>query len=89
MIPSWPRPHALVGPADALRIADAVESHPALASDARLDRLLLRARFVGPSARGEVRLRAMPFVGREGKMWAVKGPGTTAPVRCISTGGTR
>ncbi|MGZ3448494.1 MAG: DUF692 domain-containing protein [Polyangiales bacterium] len=89
MVPSWPRPDALVGPADALRIADAACAHASLAADARLDRLLLRARFVGPSERGEVRLRAMPFVGREGSVWAVKGPGTTAPVRLISRGGIR
>jgi uncharacterized protein (UPF0276 family) len=89
MVPSWPRPDALVGPADALRIAEAAEGHSELASDARLDRQLLRARFVGPSAHGEVKLRAMPFVGREGSVWAVKGPGTQAPVRVFSRGGIR
>lgn len=89
MVPSWPRPDAWVGPADALRIAEVVASHASLANDARLDRLTLRARFVGPTARGEVKLRAMPFVGREGSMWAVKGPGTDAKVRWIARGGIR
>lgn len=84
-VAEWPRPDTLVGPADAFRIADAALAEPALADDARWDRLLLRARFVGPNARGEVRPRVAPFVGHETiggrRIWAWKGPGAGAPIR--------
>ncbi len=84
-VPSWPRPDEHVGPADALRIAELAAEHPALADDARLDRILLRARFVGPTADGTVRKRVAPYVVHETvgttSVWALKGPGTLAPIR--------
>jgi hypothetical protein len=62
-----------------------------LAAAARLDLLLLRARFLGPDGDGAVRARQAPFVGRErlagGRvMWAMKGPGGAAEVRVFETG---
>jgi hypothetical protein len=44
---------------------------------------------VGPTARGDVTLREMPIVGREGSVWEWKGPCTQAPVRLIARGGIR
>ncbi len=85
----WPRPDVLVGPADALRIADLALGQARLAVDARWDRLLLRARFVERGA--GVQPRVGPFVGRErleGRtVWAFKGPGASAPVRIGMMGG--
>jgi len=90
-VSGWPRPDDLVGPADALRIAEAALAEPALADDARWDRLLLRARFVGPGALGDVRPRVAPYVTRERigarTIWVVKGPGAGAPVRIWFSGG--
>lgn len=90
-VASWPRPDELVGPADALRIAEAALGEPTLADDARWDRMLLRARFVGPGARGEVRPRVSPWVARERigarTIWVLKGPGAGAPVRIWFSGG--
>lgn len=91
-VAAWPRPDALVGPADALRIAEAALAEPALRDDARWDRLVLRARFVGPGPRGEVRPRRAPYVGRERvgarTYWVFKGPGAGAPLRLwIGRGG--
>lgn len=87
----WPRPDALVGPADAMRIAALASSERALAEDACFDRLLLRARFAGPDVRGDVRPRRAPFVGKERvgarTIWAIKGPGASAPVRLHARGG--
>jgi uncharacterized protein (UPF0276 family) len=87
----WPRPAEFVGPSDALRIAEEAALRPELADDARWDRLLLRARFLGPTADGGVRPRALPFVGHERigvrTVWATKGPGATATVRLWSKGG--
>lgn len=83
-----PRAPTFAGVADAMRIAEAAEADVVLAPHARLDRLLLRARFVGPGADGRVRSRVGPFVGRvalgRGRvMWAVKGFGGGANVRLI------
>lgn len=58
-----PRPARRVGPADAWRIAEAALAEPALATAARLDLLLLRARFAGPDRGGALRPRTAPFVG--------------------------
>lgn len=85
----WPRPDLLVGPADALRIAELAVGDAHLAGDARFDRLMLRARF---SLRGEtVTPRVAPFVGRErvsGRtIWAFKGPGASSRVHVGITGG--
>lgn len=85
----WPRPDAMVGPADALRIAALAEKDAPLAYDAAYDRLMLRARF---AERGHgVQPRVAPFVGRARvgarTVWAFKGPGITAPVRIAMTGG--
>lgn len=91
-VAGWPRPDDLVGPADALRIAEAALAEPSLADDARWDRMLLRARFVGPGARGEVRPRVSPYVTRERigarTVWVLKGPGAGAPVRMWFSGGS-
>lgn len=88
---SWPRPDALVGPADAIRIAETAADDPALEADARLDLLELQARFVGPGTRGEVRPRVGPFVGRArvrgATVWAFKPPGAGASVRMVRAGG--
>jgi uncharacterized protein (UPF0276 family) len=52
-----------VAPTDAFSIAEAALAMPALAAAARLDLLLLRARFAGPSRDGSIRPRTAPFVG--------------------------
>jgi len=87
-VPSWPRAEALVGPNDAMRIADAVASDAELGTDALWDRLVLRARFAGDP----VRPRVGPFVGREKigarTVWAFKATGAAAPVRLWTGGGT-
>lgn len=87
-----PRAAALSGVADAIRIARAAAADPRLAPAARIDLLLLRARFIGPAADGGVRARIGPFVGRErmagGRtVWAVKGPGAAAGVRVFERRG--
>jgi uncharacterized protein (UPF0276 family) len=55
-------PHA-VAPTDAWHIAEAALGEPELAASARLDLLLLRARFAGPARDGSLRPRKAPFVG--------------------------
>jgi uncharacterized protein (UPF0276 family) len=52
-----------VAPTDAFTIAEAALAVPELAAAARLDLLLLRARFSGPSRDGSIRPRTAPFVG--------------------------
>lgn len=52
-----------VAPTDAFTIAEAALEQPALAAAARLDLLLLRARFAGPSRDGSLKPRTAPFVG--------------------------
>jgi uncharacterized protein len=88
-VESWPRPDDLVGPSDAMRIAELAVADAPLANEARFDRLMLRARFV---ERGRaVQPRVAPFVGRERigarTIWAFKGPGKSAAVRVAITGG--
>lgn len=79
------RPARRVGPTDAWHIAEAALAEPALAAAARLDLLLLRARFAGPDRDGALRPRAAPFVGfarlDDGRrVRAMKGFGTLAEV---------
>ncbi|MBL8719093.1 MAG: DUF692 domain-containing protein [Myxococcales bacterium] len=87
----WPRPRERVGIADALRIGEACREVPALADDAARDLLVLRARFVGPDADGEVHPRRGPYVGRVAlggrSQWVMKGLGSRAPVRILSSRG--
>jgi hypothetical protein len=83
-----PRALQVTGVADALRIAEAACEEPAMAGAARVDLLLLRARFLGPDEDGSVRPRLAPFVGRErlgdgSTLWALKGPGGSADVRVV------
>ncbi len=59
---SIPRPPHAVAPTDAWHIASAAEAEPSLAAAARLDLLLLRARFAGPRD-GALRPRGAPFLG--------------------------
>ncbi|WP_437579329.1 DUF692 domain-containing protein [Sorangium sp. So ce887] len=83
-----PRAPRLTAVADALRIAAAAEADDRLAPEAIVDRLLLRARFVGPAGDGSVRPRLLPFIRRErlpgGRViWAIKGMGSSADVRLV------
>ncbi|WP_437298944.1 multinuclear nonheme iron-dependent oxidase [Sorangium sp. So ce426] len=83
-----PRAPRLTAVADALRIAAAAADDARLAPEAIVDRLLLRARFVGPAGDGSVRPRLLPFIRRErlpgGRVvWAIKGIGSSAEVRLI------
>ncbi|AUX30256.1 MULTISPECIES: DUF692 domain-containing protein [Sorangium] len=83
-----PRAPRLAAVADALRIAAAAAADERLAAEALVDRLLLRARFVGPAADGGVRPRLLPFIRRErlpgGRViWAIKGMGSSADVRLV------
>ncbi|WP_437908304.1 DUF692 domain-containing protein [Sorangium sp. So ce327] len=83
-----PRAPRLTAVADALRIAAAAADDARLAPEAIVDRLLLRARFVGPSGDGSVRPRLLPFIRRErlpgGRVvWAIKGIGSSAEVRLV------
>ncbi|WP_437899012.1 multinuclear nonheme iron-dependent oxidase [Sorangium sp. So ce124] len=83
-----PRAPRLTAVADALRIAAAAVDDARLAPEAIVDRLLLRARFVGPAGDGSVKPRLLPFIRRErlpgGRVvWAIKGMGSTAEVRLI------
>lgn len=81
-----PRSSRLAAIADAMRIARSVEEHPALGPAARLDGLILQARFHLEGH--EVRPRAAPFVRRlrlpaGNSVWVLKGPGAGASVRLI------
>lgn len=58
-----PRPMRRVAPTDAWHIAEAALAEPELATAARLDLLLLRARFAGPDRGGALRPRTAPFIG--------------------------
>lgn len=82
-------------PTDAWHIADAALSDPTLAAAARLDLLLLRARFAGPGRDGALAPRTAPFIGfarlDDGRrVRATKGFGALAAVliRTERTGGT-
>ncbi len=83
-----PRAPTLAGIADAIRVAEAASREPSLAGAAKMDLLLLRARFVGSAGDGSLRPRSGPFVGRErssrGKVvWVIKGFGSEASVRVV------
>ncbi len=86
-IEAHPRPPRGAALSDAWRIAREAERDPVMAGDARVDLLVLRARFKPPTAPGEApRERAAPFMGsaaaRGGtRVWAVKGLGAAARVR--------
>ncbi|WP_437691450.1 DUF692 domain-containing protein [Sorangium sp. So ce176] len=87
-----PRAPRLAAVADALRIAAAAGADARLAPEAAVDRLLLRARFVGPAGDGSVRPRLLPFIRRErlpgGRViWAIKGIGSSADVRLFGSRG--
>jgi hypothetical protein len=78
--------------ADAARIAAAALAQPGCAAAARLDALVLRARFRPARAGGAPGPRRGPFVGGAalpdgGTVWAWKGPGAQAPVRLWSAAG--
>jgi hypothetical protein len=78
--------------ADAWRIAERALERPELRLAAGRDRLMLRSRFSVNSASGEVRPRTEPFIGKEilangRRIWALKGPGTTARVRIVESRG--
>ncbi len=82
-----PRPARGAALTDAWRIATEAERDPVMAADARVDLLVLRARFKLPSRPDEAMTeRAAPFVGtaasRGGaRVWAIKGVGASARVR--------
>jgi uncharacterized protein (UPF0276 family) len=86
-LPRAPRRTAI---ADAMQIAAAAAASPPTASAARLDQLVLRARFRGPDRAGLVHPRRGPFVGHvqladlgtsaARSVWVLKGPGLRAPV---------
>lgn len=83
-----PRAPTFTGVADAIRIAEAACEEPEMMGAARIDLLLLRARFLGPEGDGSLRARVAPFVGRErlgdgSTIWALKGPGGSADVRVV------
>jgi len=80
-----PRAPARVAPTDAWHVATAALSVPTLAAAARLDVLLLRARFSGLTREGAVKPRATPFIGfarlEDGRrVRATKGFGALASV---------
>jgi uncharacterized protein len=80
-----PRAPARVAPTDAWHVATAALSVPALAAAARLDVLLLRARFSGLTREGAVKPRQTPFIGfarlEDGRrVRATKGFGALASV---------
>lgn len=85
-----PRAPRRAGVADALAIAEEACRERALAPAARIDRLLLRTRFIARGPGESPTPRAAPFVGRAprpegGNVWAIKGPGAEAPVRVWET----
>jgi uncharacterized protein len=87
-----PRAERLTGVADAMRLARAAEAEPSLALAARVDALVLDARFVLDERGPGVKQRALPFVRRARlggglSVWAMKGPGASAPVRLIERRG--
>jgi uncharacterized protein len=86
-VETHPRPPRGAALSDAWTIATEAARDPVMAGDARVDLLVLRARFNAPRRPGEAPTeRAAPFVGsaatRSGRrVWAVKGLGATARVR--------
>jgi uncharacterized protein (UPF0276 family) len=88
-----PRSARGTGIADAFRVARNAGSDPRLAEAAGRDLLELRSRFA-PSGPLGPRPRRGPFLGRERlpdgrRLWALKGPGSEAPVRFFEFGGER
>jgi uncharacterized protein (UPF0276 family) len=88
-----PRATRSLGIADAFRVARLAAGDPRLASAAVEDLLELRSRFVASGSEGP-RPRRGPFLGRARlpngrRLWAVKGPGSAAPVRFFEIGGER
>jgi uncharacterized protein (UPF0276 family) len=88
-------PRALrgLGIADAFRVAQSARKDPRLAEAAGRDLLALRSRFA-PSGQEGPRPRRGPFLGRQRlpdgrRLWALKGPGSEAPVRFFEFGGDR
>jgi uncharacterized protein len=87
-----PRAFRALGVADAFRVARDAGKDPRLASAAGQDLLELRSRFVASPA--GPRPRRGPFLGRQQlpdgrRLWALKGPGSEAPVRFFQFGGER
>jgi hypothetical protein len=58
-----PRAPRRAAPTDAWHIAEAALAEPALAAAARIDVLLMRARFAGTDRDGALKPRATPFLG--------------------------
>jgi uncharacterized protein (UPF0276 family) len=84
-----PRPARGAAFSDAMHIATAALAAPSLAADARVDLLVLRARFRFAAGQSPG-ARVAPFVGsaeaRAGRrVWALKGVGASASVRLIET----
>jgi uncharacterized protein len=82
-----PRAARHVALSDAMAIAERAATEPALADDARVDRLLLRATFAR-GRDGVLSARVGPFVGHEelarGRtVWALKGIGAQSPLRIL------
>jgi uncharacterized protein len=88
-----PRSVRGTGIADAFRVARCAGRDPRLAEAAGFDLLELRSRFA-PSGLEGPRPRRGPFLGRERlpdgrRLWALKAPGSEAPVRFFEFGGER
>jgi hypothetical protein len=88
-VDAYPRPARGAALSDAMRIATRALAEPSLAVDARIDLLVLRARFRfhADSPPGK---RLGPFIGQTKtqtgrRIWALKGPGVEATVRLIET----
>ncbi len=80
-----PRAPRRAAPTDAWHIAEAALAEPALAAAARIDVLMMRARFAGRDREGSLKPRATPFIGfaRTGdgrRVRATKGFGALAAV---------
>jgi len=63
VLPTKTRAPRKAAPTDAWHIAEAALAVPELAAAARIDVLLLRARFAGPDRDGALKPRATPFIG--------------------------
>jgi uncharacterized protein len=88
-----PRSARGTGVADAFRVAVSAGRDPRLAEAAGRDLLELRSRFASSGLEGP-RPRRGPFLGRERlpdgrRLWALKAPGSEAPVRFFEFGGER
>ena len=88
-----PRAERATGIADAFRVARSAGTDPRLAEAAGRDLLELRSRFA-PAGLDGPRPRRGPFLGRERlpdgrRLWALKAPGSEAPVRFFEFGGER